>query len=392
MTSNSHLSRQVIVAGVGFSQIGRNTGRTEGSLTAEACFAALDDAGMKIEDIDGLISYPDRISNPFEGPSIPYMQRALNLSDLRYWQATSVNGPGQFVAIIDAAYAIIAGGADVVLCYRGHLRQAARSYVAGSHEDRLASGDQAFRSPYGAPAGAPRFALWAQRYMHQFGVKEEHLGAVVVTCRQHAQLNPRAIWYGHPMTLDDYFKSPYIASPLRLVDCDYPIDGAVAVIIARADRAPDLPRRPVYIESVGHATGGGFEWDQWQDMSVTPTAYVGRQLWSGTDLRPSDVDVAEVYDGFSTLALNWLEDLGFCSRGEAGPFVAEGNTSLGGSLPMCTDGGQLGVGRLHGFSKLAEAALQLRGDCGERQVPNARVAVACAGGATNSSAILLTAD
>jgi acetyl-CoA acetyltransferase len=390
MSTRRSVNGRVLVAGVGYGEIGRNTGRTEGSLTTEACLAAVEDAGLTMADVDGLLSYPDRISSPFEGPSLLYMQRSLGLKELNYWQASSTTGPGQFAAVIDGVYAIMAGAADVVLCYRGHLRQSGRSYVAGGAAASVALDDQAFRAPYGAPAGAPRFALWAQRYMHQFGVTEEQLGAVVLTCRTNAQRNPRAVWYGHPLTMDDYFASDYVASPLRVLDCDYPIDGAVAVVLTRSDRRTDLRRRPVAIESVGHATGGGYDWDQWDDMAITSSAYAGRHLWSGTDLEPVDVDVAEVYDGFSTLALAWLEDLEFCGRGEAGLFVQEGNAAAGGKLPICTDGGQLGGGRLHGFGKLAEATLQLRGECGPRQVPGATVAVACSGGGTNSSVILLT--
>jgi acetyl-CoA acetyltransferase len=318
------------------------------------------------------------------------MQRALGVASWKYYQAMGW-GAGQFSALIAAAYAIAAGAADVVLCYRGHLRQQQRFWVAGAGDARHASGDLAFSSPYGAPGGAARFALWARRYMHDAGATEEDLAAVVLTCREHAQLNPRAVWHGSPLTKDDYFASPYIASPLRLLDCDMPVDGAVAVILSAADRAPGLPHMPVYIESLGHATGRDPSWDQWENFTDSVSVVASRQLWSRTSLTVDDVDVAQTYDGFSYLTLCWLEDLGFCARGEAGDLIRSGATRLGGQIPICTDGGQLGGGRLHGFGKFAEAALQSRGECGTHQVVNAKVALACAGGGSVGSTILLTA-
>jgi acetyl-CoA acetyltransferase len=226
--------------------------------------------------------------------------------------------------------------------------------------------------------------------MHEYGTTEEDLGAVVLTCREHAQLNPAAAWYGHPLTMEEYLAAPMIASPLRILDCDYPIDGAVAIILTRADLASKLRHEPVYVNSVAHATGPDPDWDNWDDLGTMTSAHCAEQLWAGTDLKPSDVDVAEIYDGFSHLALNWFEDLGFVDKGDAGAFFREGRAKLGGDLPCCTDGGQLGGGRLHGFGKVAEATMQLRGQCGDRQVEGAEVAVACSGGGPIGSALLLT--
>jgi acetyl-CoA acetyltransferase len=238
--------------------------------------------------------------------------------------------------------------------------------------------------------GAVRFGMFAQRQAFQRGVTDEHRGAVVLTCREHAQLNPAAVWCGTPLTMEDYLKSDVVASPLRILDCDMPIDGAVALVLATADRAGDLPSSAVYIDSVGHASGPSLDAEVWSDMSTMSSRYAAEDLWKKTDLKPSDVDVAEIYDGFSSLALSWLEDLKFVHEGEAGPFLLEGRGRLGSDLPICTDGGQLGMGRLHGFGKVLEAVRQLRGECGPRQVPDAQVAVACSGGGVEASALLLT--
>jgi acetyl-CoA acetyltransferase len=388
-TRENPILNKVAVAGVGISELGRSTGRSEGDLTLEAVQRAVDDAGITYKDIDGVCAWPDRISTPFEGPPLTYIQRALGMDRCNYFQAMGW-GPAQLSALVSAVYAIAGGGAKTVLCYRGHLRQTRRFYVAGTTDSRYVNDDQAFRSPYGAPAGAARFALWATRHMHEYGTTEEDLGAVVLTCREHAQLNPAAAWYGHPLTMEDYLAAPMISSPLRIVDCDYPIDGAVAIILTRADIAPSLRHEPVYVNSVGHATGPDPDWENWADLGTMASAFVGEQLWAGTDLKPSDVDVAQIYDGFSHLALNWLEDLGFVDKGDAGAFFREGRAKLGGDLPCCTDGGQLGGGRLHGFGKVAEATKQLRNQCGDRQVAGAEVAVACAGGGTIGTALLLT--
>jgi acetyl-CoA acetyltransferase len=383
------IANSVAIVGVGYSELSRHSGKTEGYLTLQATMEALRDAGLKTTDLDGVVAVPDRISSTFEGPSITYVQRALGLTRCNFWQAMG-RGPAQYSGLIAGAYAIQCGAAHTVLIYRGHLRQQHRYWVRGGIDGSRASDEQAFRFPYGAPAGAPRFALWAQRYLHTYGRDGLDLAQVVLTCREHAQLNPRAIWYGHPLTLEDYLASPFIATPLRILDCDMPIDGAVALILTRADRARDTAKKPVYINSIGHATGPDPDWDTWEDESRPAPFLAAEQMWSRTDLKPDNVDVAELYDGISSLALTWLEALSFCEPGEAGTFLAGGNGRIGGRLPICTDGGQLGGGRLHGFGKLAEAVIQLRGEAGPRQVINASVAVATAGGGPLASATLLT--
>lgn len=383
------LDGKVAIAGVGFSQIARDTGRSEGSLAVEACKNALADAGLTIDDVDGISVWPDRISSVFEGPSIAYMHRALGMKDTRFWQAYGA-GPAQLSSIVGATYAIAAGAASTVICFRAHLRQEQRFYAPGAAGANQAAGDQAFRAPYGMPAGAPRFALWAQRQAHEHGVSDEDRGEFVLLTREHAQLNPRAVWRGSPLTMADYLSSDLIASPLRILDCDMPIDGAVAVILTQAERASDLRSVPAVIRSMGHATGPTMDFEIWPDMSHMGSRYAAEQMWEGTDLKPDDVDVAQIYDGFSTLALAWLQDMGFVDQREVGDWLRAGNGRLGSAMPICTDGGQLGGGRLHGFGKVAEAVLQLRGECGARQVPGAEVSLVCAGGGPAATTFLLT--
>lgn len=393
-TRSNPIAGQVAIAGVGYSEIARDTGRSEGSLAVEACRAALADAGLSIEDVDGISVWPDRTTSVFEGPSIAYVHRALGLKDTSFWQAFG-SGPGQLSSIVGATYAIAAGAASTVICFRAHLRQEQRFYVPGATAGAAtgqaqAAGDQAYRSPYGLPGGTPRYALWAQRQAHEYGVTDEDRGEFVLLTREHAQLNPRAVWRGHPLTMDDYLSSDLISSPLRLLDCDMPVDGAVAVVLTRADRTAHLRSQPAVIRSIGHATGPTVDPEAWPDMTHMGSRYAADQLWSGTDLTPADVDVAQIYDGFSTLALAWLQDMGFINQREVGDWLRAGNGRLGSAMPICTDGGQLGGGRLHAFGKVAEAVLQLRGECGERQVSGAEVSLVCAGGGPAATTFLLT--
>jgi acetyl-CoA acetyltransferase len=182
-----------------------------------------------------------------------------------------------------------------------------------------------------------------------------------------------------------------ISTPFGLYDCDVPVDGSTAVIVSRADSAPDLRKAPVRIDAAGMRLAERFSWDQRRDLTTMAAWDAAEAMWARTVLRPADVDVVELYDGFSFIALCWLEALGFFGKGEAGDFLDGGtNISLGGPLPLNTHGGQLSAGRMHGYGFLHEACLQLWGEAGERQVPDAEVAVAAAGGGPLGGCLLLT--
>jgi acetyl-CoA acetyltransferase len=228
--------------------------------------------------------------------------------------------------------------------------------------------------PYGA--GYSTYgALWMQRYMHQSGATREQLGQIAVVSRAYAALNPLAA-YREPMSLDDYLSARMISDPLCLYDCDVPIDGSMAVIVSRTGSTAIDRRHAVTLQAIGSAPG----FEASADM-----------MWSRTTLKPSDVDLAELYDGFSILAVRWLEALGLCPRNEAGAFLEGGHRiSPGGELPLNTGGGQLSGGRMHGYGALYEACLQLRGDAAGRQVdPLPEIAVVSSGAETFSSCLLL---
>jgi acetyl-CoA acetyltransferase len=235
----------------------------------------------------------------------------------------------------------------------------------------------------------------AQRRMHEFGLTREQLGAIAINNRGNAALNPKAI-YSDPMSMDDYLAARMITTPLCLFDCDAPCDGSTAVIVSHRDFAGDLDHPAVHVNAFGTALRGRASWDQFDDMTTMAARDAGASLWERTELTPADVDTAQLYDGFSILAVVWLEALGFCGRGESGPFI-EGGANIGrdGLLPLNTNGGQLSGGRLHGFGFIHEACLQLRGEGGARQVVRAggrmpEVAAVANGGGPIAGAMLLT--
>jgi acetyl-CoA acetyltransferase len=258
---------------------------------------------------------------------------------------------------------------------------------AGSAEIR---GFAAFFIPYGAMSAANWLALYARRHMHEFGTTREQLGAIALTARRHAAFNPKAI-YRQPMTMADYLGARMVSEPFCLFDCDVPADGSTAVVVSHVDAAHDLPHAAVRIEAVGTAMRARPLWDQWEDITTMAARDAAAHLWSRTDLTPSDVDTAQLYDGFSFLTLAWLEALGFCRRGESGPYVEGGERiGLAGELPLNTWGGQLSGGRLHGFGFVAEACRQLRRECGDRQVRDCEVAAVGVGGGPVAGCMLLS--
>jgi acetyl-CoA acetyltransferase len=396
------LERRACITGLGQSEVGRRLMRDPLELTLDACIAAIEDAGLSRNDIDGIATYPGAGGGPagFSGAGVSDVQDALRL-ELDWFQG-GIESPGQLGSVINAAMAVACGLARHVLCFRSVWEATAAAKggaigvaaaAGGGGGGFRASGTMQWQLPYRAFSAANWIALFAQRHFHEYGTTREQLGQIAINARRNAGLNPDAI-YRDPMTMDDYLSARMITTPFGLFDCDAPCDGATAVIVSRAESARDLPRPAIRIEAVGSALRGRPSWDQFDDLASMAARDAGAMLWERTDLRPADVDVAELYDGFSFITLAWLEALGFCGKGESGPFVeGGGRIALDGELPLNTQGGQLSGGRLHGYGFLHEAALQLRGEGGERQVSGEpRVAVAAAGGGPIASCMLLTRD
>jgi acetyl-CoA acetyltransferase len=246
-----------------------------------------------------------------------------------------------------------------------------------------------WRIPFGATSAATWIAMYASQYFARFGVTRETLGWIALNARANAARNPNAV-YREPITMDDYLGARMISTPFGLYDCDVPCDGAVAFVVSAVETVPDLASRPVYVEAVGTRITERQSWDQGTVTHLPNVFGPAAHLWSRTSVRPADVDVAELYDGFSFNCLSWLEALGFCGVGEAPQFLEGGRRiALDGELPLNTHGGQLSGGRTHGYGFVHEAVLQLRGDAGERQVPGARLAAVAAGGGVPAGAFLL---
>ena len=389
--------RAAVITGIGQSQIGRRIGRDPLDLTIDACLAAIEDAGLTRADIDGISTYPGPMGTPpgFSGAGVVDLQDALRL-DLD-WYASGVETSGQLGSVITACAAISAGLVRHVLCFRSVWEATAQGTggrgptLGGGGEGFKASGFMQWTLPFGAASAANWIGLMAQRHFSEYGTTREQLAQIALNGRKNAALNPNAI-YTDPMSMEDYFDARMISSPLCLYDCDVPADGATAFIVSRADAALDVAKPPIAVEAAGSAIWGRPSWDQWDDLTTMPMRDAGSMLWTRTDLTPSDVDVAECYDGFSFITLAWLEALGFCGKGESGSFIEGGERiALDGELPLNTHGGQLSAGRLHGYGFLHEACVQLWGEGGDRQVQgDPEVAVAAAGGGPTCGCLLLT--
>jgi acetyl-CoA acetyltransferase len=407
--SDEPLERRAVISGIGQSDIGRRLGRSDLDLTVEAALAAIEDAGLQREDIDGLSTYPAMGMGPpgFGGPSGPDVQDALRLS--LNWHDGGGEGPAQMRAVMAASLAVAAGLARHVLVYRtvsegsaqgtgGREPMGGRPPADGQGRSRGVprfGGFMQWTLPYGAVSAANWLALVAQRRMHEFGLTREQLGQIALNGRRNAGLNPKAI-YSQPMSMEDYLAARMITTPLCLYDCDAPCDGSTVVIVSHRDVADDLDHPAVQINALGTALRGRPSWDQFDDMTTMAARDAAASMWERTELTPDDVDTAQLYDGFSILTMVWLESLGFCGRGESGPFV-EGGAAIArdGRLPLNTAGGQLSGGRLHGFGLIHEACVQLRGEGGERQVvrPGGRmpeVAAVANGGGPIAGTMLLT--
>jgi acetyl-CoA acetyltransferase len=385
-----------VISGVARSAIGRRLGRSALDLTVDAAGAAIADAGLARGDIDGICTYPGGsadVTFGYAGPPPQEVQDALRLN--LTWFQGSAEFPGQLGAVVAAAMAVSTGLCRHVLVYRTVTESSAqgsggRAAVLGSER---AHSYGVWSAPFGGTSPVNWLAPVAMRHMHEFGTTREQLGQLPVTFRRHAALDPEAAVFTAPLSLEAYLAARMISTPLCLLDCDVPVDGCTALIVSTAAHAPNTPNGAVRIEAVGTAARGRLSWDQYADLTSMAAQGASDHLWSRTDLRPTDVDVAQLYDGFSILALVWLEALGFCGHGEAGPFLEGGaNIALDGRLPLNTNGGQLSGGRLHGYGLIQEAIVQLRHAAGERQVRDAEVALVSNGGGPIAGALLLTRD
>lgn len=379
------------ITGIGASKLGRRLMVPPLSLTIDACEAAVADAGLTFDDIDGLSTYPGLDMMGMGEGGVSALEGALGLRPTWINGGMDTFGPGG--SVIAAMMAIATGMARHVLCFRTLWEATFQQLVKeGKTTPPTGLSTSSWQTPFGATSAAHVLALNAQRHFQRYGTTRETLGWIALNQRANAALNPTAI-YRDPMTMDDYLNARPITTPFGLYDCDVPCDGAIAVVVSAVDAAKDMPKKPVLFEAVGTQIVERTDWDQTTLTHEPQVLGQSAHLWTRTSLRPKDVDVAELYDGFSFNCLSWLEGLGFCGIGEAKDFLDGGHAiARDGVIPLNTHGGQLSHGRTHGMGLVHEAVVQLRGEAGDRQVADARVAVVSSGGLTPSGAILMRTD
>jgi acetyl-CoA acetyltransferase len=370
----------VAIAGVGLAGCGEAPGWTEMEIAAAAAKNALGDAGLTARDVDGIVIASTNI----------FMSGLALAEHLgvrpKFTESTMVGGSSFVQHLIPATLALNAGLCDTILvAYGSNQRTGVGRSEAGKY--KMALDPQAFEHPY-KPFNPPSsYALAAARHMHQYGTRREQLAEIAVAARRWAQLNPEA-FTREPLGVDDVLKSRMISDPLTVRDCCLVTDGGGAYVLTRAERAKDLPKPPAYLLGVGAA-----HWHRqissMPDLTVTAATESGRRAFEMAGLGPQDVDVVQLYDAFTINTLLFLEDLGFCKKGEGGAFVSGGRIAPGGALPVNTNGGGLSCVHpgMYGIFLLIEAVRQLRRETGARQVKDAAVALAHGNGGVLSSQI-----
>ena len=386
------MAREAYITGIGMSEVGVRLTRSPLGLTLDAVREAIADAGLTLDQIDGVATYPGKMST-FLGFSPVSADDVIEILGLNTrWHIGAAEATAQLGAIAEAAMAVKAGLARHVLCFRTVYEAAAlaRPEEFPPMERRKdVSGNSQWVSPFGAFSAANWTAQFAMRHMKRYGLTREQLAQVALNDHANAARNPRAI-VKKPLTMDEYMAARMISSPFCLYDCDRFTDASTVLIVSAGDALGEVKTTPVRI-AASAGSGERYSWDQAEWASAYPT---GRDLWRNTDYTAKDVDTVQFYDGFAFQPITWLEGLGFCDVGEGGQFLEEGKRiALDGELPMNTGGGQLGWGRLHGFGFAYESVVQLRGEGGERQIAgDPKVAVATSGGGPMAAALLLARD
>lgn len=374
---------RVAIVGAALSDTGRVDTKSPFELHYQAASRAIADAGLTKDDIDGLGSTGMGLMAPIE------IGEYLGLRPT-WIDGTGVGGSAWVVLAEHAVAAIQAGHADVIVLVYGST---SRADLKTSHRRANLSfgarGPVQFDAPYGHALIA-KYAMAARRHMYEFGTTIEQLAEISVSTRFNAGLNPDA-YYREPLTIDDVQSSPMIADPLTKLHCCIRSDGGGAIVLTSEERAKDLPRAPVYVLGSGE-TSSHTTMSEWEDFTESPAVRSGNLAFQRAGLTPADVDLCEIYDAFTPMVLLSLEALGFCAKGEGGPFVEDGKLRVGGALPTNTDGGGLSACHpgMRGMFLMVEAVRQLRGEAGDRQVPDARIAcVNGTGGWFSSAATLL---
>jgi acetyl-CoA acetyltransferase len=372
------------IVGIGRTAFTRTSGRTPLALAVEASREAIADAGLTPGDIDGMICFHTNDSaTPLE------VSWALGIDELEWSNAVYAGGNAVADVVRTAAAMVQTGVCRAVVVYRSLNGRSGPRYGTVDGPVRV-PGEWQFSAGHGFMVPPQWIAMWASHHQAVYGSTCEDLGQIAVTQRSHAVRNPHAI-SRDPLTLDQYLEGRWVNEPFRVYDCAYEVDGAVALVITSAEVAANTRTAPAWL--IGSANSqGGAGWVQWDDPTSMYSRTVAPRLWSRSGLAPSDIDVACMYDCFTYTVMATMEDFGFCGKGEAGAYFASGRATYGGDVVVNPHGGLLSEGYLHGLNHHYEAVLQLRGGAGERQVPDARLALVTAGAGPYGGANILSSE
>ncbi|MFC2027422.1 lipid-transfer protein [Chloroflexota bacterium] len=353
------------IVGIGETTFSRNSGRDELDMACEAITKAVDDAGLKMDDIDGLEAFT------LDRNSMAAIVMSLGIPNLRFTSEVSYGGGAAAALGMHAAAAAVTGVANYVVCYRSLNEASGFRYGRGDgyaeYMLTAVSPNYGYHWPFGFVTPLAWNGVCGQRWMHDFGITREQIGWWPVVVREHAQQNPKAIFHGKPLTHEDYMNSPVIVNPMKLHDCCVDTDGACAYIVTTAERARDLKQRPAYILAAAQGCPGEQEIETSYNRSIISGLpeiwYLGQELYRIAGVNPEDIDVAQLYDASSFKGIIQLEELGFCERGEGGAFIEGGhNIRVGGKIPVNTSGGLLSEAYVHGVNLLIEGVRQIRGE------------------------------
>jgi len=363
VSESNQLRDAAAIVGIGATEFSKESGRSEMRLAVEACEAAIADAGIEPAQVDGMVTFTADTNPEIE------IARNLGIGELSFFSRVHHGGGAACGTIQQAVLAVNAGVADYVVCYRAFNERSGHRFGSGVQGRPAVATAEAshfsWYAPFGLLTPAQWVAMFAQRYCHEFSAGSEDFGRIAVADRKHAAKNPKAWFYEQPITLEEHQASRWIVEPLHLLDCCQESDGAQALVVTTPERARDLPQPSVKVRAAAQGAG--------EDQHMMTSYYretitglpemglIARQLWNTTGLGPADIQAAIIYDHFTPLALPQLEEFGFCGRGEAKDFIADGTIELGGRLPINTNGGQLGEAYIHGMNGIAEGVRLVRG-------------------------------
>ena len=381
--------------GVGYSPCQRYGGRPLASLAYEAVTNAVADAGIAIEDIDGVSVYPRPLGANRGVPGLDvipatYMMQLLGVPNVRWFNETDMSMIA--TSVIEAANALAAGACSYALVYRALRHPAGIRYH--HNPTTTAGGRSQFTTPYGHGGGGPNQATHFQRYLEKYGAQREEMATVVLNGHANGQRNENSVWRGREISYDDYVNARIISWPMTLFDYDMPVDGAGALIMTTEDRAADTPHPGGYIAGYAitpHNLAGNGVMEALEDLYTMDRLHANN-LYESAGMGPEDIDVLHLYDGFSPMTWTRMETFGFCGEGEAHAWATPERIGFGGELPFNTSGGNLGEGRLHGMAHVAETARQMMGTAGERQVAGAEIALCEVGPFGMGASFICTRD